>query len=188
MLQICVPGYSRTVRDVSEATKNQVYAEYSITNRVTGQYEIDHLIPLELGGSNAITNLWPEPAEPRPGFHEKDILENTLHALVCAGPLDLGVAQHAIASNWYQTYQQYVLGAGATSSASPSPASPPPIATATATISMPLCYHAGQNTCNCSDFPTQAQAQAQWFHDGYDPTDINRLDANHDGLVCESLP
>ncbi|MEO9256062.1 MAG: excalibur calcium-binding domain-containing protein [Tepidiformaceae bacterium] len=42
------------------------------------------------------------------------------------------------------------------------------------------------NTCNCSDFTTHNQAQ--WFHDTYDPSDVNRLDGNHDGVVCESLP
>jgi hypothetical protein len=28
-----------------------------------GAYEVDHLIPLELGGDNVIANLWPEAAE-----------------------------------------------------------------------------------------------------------------------------
>jgi|GEM_PF-469970 len=107
---ICVAGYSSRVRSVSASTKNAVYAEYGIVTHTTGQYEVDHLIPLELGGSNDIKNLWPEPAEPRPGFHEKDRLENKLHALVCAGTLDLGTAQHAIASDWYAAYVQYVVG------------------------------------------------------------------------------
>lgn len=52
---------------------------------------------------------------------------------------------------------------------------------------LPDCYHAGQNTCNCSDFTTHAWAQ--WFHDMYDPSDINKLDgSDKDGNVCESLP
>lgn len=50
----------------------------------------------------------------------------------------------------------------------------------------PACYVAGQNTCDCSDFATHAEAQA--FHDTYDPTDINRLDGDGDGQACESLP
>jgi len=52
--------------------------------------------------------------------------------------------------------------------------------------SLPACYTPGQNTCNCSDFATHAHAQ--WFHDNYDPTDINNLDGDNDGLACESLP
>ncbi|HEY4668357.1 MAG TPA: thermonuclease family protein [Tepidiformaceae bacterium] len=52
--------------------------------------------------------------------------------------------------------------------------------------SPPACYVAGQNTCNCSDFSTHAAAQA--FHETYDPTNINRLDGDFDGVACESLP
>src|SRR5512142_879538 len=86
---VCVPGYSSQTRNVPESEKNQVYAEYGITSHKAGQYEVDHLISLELGGSNDIANLWPEPAEPRPGFHEKDKVENYLHQQVCSGALSL---------------------------------------------------------------------------------------------------
>jgi hypothetical protein len=106
--QICVSGYSSRVRDVSEREKDDVYAEYGIAHHTTGEYEVDHLVPLEIGGSNDIKNLWPEPALPAPGFHQKDVLENKLHDLVCAGRLDLATAQHAIASDWYAAYLQYV--------------------------------------------------------------------------------
>ena len=40
-----------------------------------GAYEVDHFIPLEIGGSNDLTNLWLEPASPTPGFHQKDQFE-----------------------------------------------------------------------------------------------------------------
>ncbi len=102
--QICVKGYSSKVRDVSTEEKDQVYAEYGIFHHAAGEYEVDHLVPLELGGSNDIKNLWPEPALPTPGFHQKDVLENTLHDLLCAGRIPLATAQHAIASDWYAVY------------------------------------------------------------------------------------
>jgi len=41
-------------RNVPESEKRQVYAEYGIRSHASGQYEVDHLIPLELGGSNSI--------------------------------------------------------------------------------------------------------------------------------------
>lgn len=103
--KICVPGYSSQVRNVPDSVKNQAYAEYGITSHTTGQYEVDHLISLELGGSNDIANLWPEPADPRPGFHEKDKVENYLHDQVCSGNMTLEEAQLKIANDWLSVYQ-----------------------------------------------------------------------------------
>lgn len=102
--QVCQPGYARNVRDVPTQEKDQVYAEYGIRSHRPGQYEVDHLISLELGGSNDIANLWPQAAEPRPGFHEKDKVENYLHDRVCSGALSLAQAQEEIATNWLDVY------------------------------------------------------------------------------------
>ena len=103
---ICKSGYSSAVRNVPSSEKNQVYAEYNITSHGTGQYEVDHLVSLELGGSNDIANLWPELASPKPGFHEKDKVENYLHAQVCSGAIDLQQAQIEIATNWLAVYNR----------------------------------------------------------------------------------
>ncbi len=104
LAQLCKPGYTKTVRDVSEATKKKVFGAYSITAHPTGTYEVDHLIPLELGGSNEIANLWPEAATPTPGFHEKDKLENSLHQQVCKGTMLLSDAQRGISTDWMNAY------------------------------------------------------------------------------------
>jgi len=103
---ICVSGYSRSVRNVPESVKIQAYNEYGITHHNPGEYEVDHLISLELGGSNDISNLWPEPASPTPGFHEKDKVENYLHSQVCKGAISLQQAQTQIATNWLAVYKQ----------------------------------------------------------------------------------
>jgi hypothetical protein len=107
--QVCTSGWSTRHRHVTAAQYHEVYGEYGIRYpEPYGTFELDHLIPLELGGDNANANLWPEPASPTPGFHQKDDLENTLHDLVCAGSLGLAAAQHDIASNWYAAYVRYV--------------------------------------------------------------------------------
>ncbi len=55
---ICVSGYSSSVRDVPLLEKKQVYVEYGVSYpQPTGAYEVDHFIPLEIGGSNDIKNL-----------------------------------------------------------------------------------------------------------------------------------
>src|SRR5579859_260909 len=101
---LCTPGYTKTVRNVSYATKLAVYHSYGIFYHHTGQYEIDHFIPLELGGSNATSNLWPEPLT-FPGYTQKDIVENYLHQQVCRRSISLTQAQATIRKNWYAVYQ-----------------------------------------------------------------------------------
>jgi len=106
---ICVPGYTKTVRNVPQALKEQVYREYNITGRAPGEYEIDHIISLELGGSNSIRNLFPESYKSQPlNAHVKDTLENKLHDLACSGKITMQEAQQAIASNWTTAYVKYV--------------------------------------------------------------------------------
>jgi hypothetical protein len=102
---ICTSGYSTSVRDVPQSVKNEVYAEYGIVKHSPGQYEVDHFVSLALGGSNDISNLFPEPASPKPGFHEKDKVENYLHDQVCKGVMTLETAQIAIATNWVDVYE-----------------------------------------------------------------------------------
>jgi len=104
--QVCQPGYASSVRDVSESERDQVYAAYGIANTAPGQYEIDHLVPLSLGGSNDISNLWPQPDSANLGNQEKDAVENYLHDQVCSGSMSLADAQRSIASNWVTVYSQ----------------------------------------------------------------------------------
>jgi hypothetical protein len=64
---------------------------------VTGTFELDHLVPLELGGASDTRNLW---AEPGTVPNEKDPVEGRLHRAVCAGVITLADAQHRIATDW----------------------------------------------------------------------------------------
>ena len=98
--QICIPGYSKLVRHVDVKTKDEVLKRYGITDSNSKSYEIDHLVSLQLGGSNDIANLWPEAASPVPGFHEKDQVENLVHAKICKGELSLQEAAKQISANW----------------------------------------------------------------------------------------
>lgn len=102
---ICVPGYTKTVRDVSQSTRKKVFAKYGIAwPQPFGDYEVDHIIPLAIGGSNDMANLYPEARQPYPGFQEKDVVENYLHEHVCSGQIDLAAAQAQIAKDWLAIY------------------------------------------------------------------------------------
>ena len=104
---ICITGYTKKVRNVPAAVKRQVYAAYDRAPLKGVCCEVDHLIPLELGGSNRVRNLWPEPYDIEWNAHVKDRIEGRLHKLVCAGNLDLATAQAIIARNWIEAYQEY---------------------------------------------------------------------------------
>lgn len=101
--QICVPGYAKSMRNVSTSTKRKVYTAYGIISRKTGEYSIDHLISLQLGGSNDIANLWPLETETK---KSKDRIENYLHKQVCTGKVTLKEAQVKIAGNWREVRQE----------------------------------------------------------------------------------
>ena len=102
-----VPGYTKKVRNVPQAVKEKVYAEYGIASRAPHEYEVDHLISLELGGSNSIRNLWPQSYLTEPwNARVKDRLENKLHTMVVSGQLDLPTAQRMIATNWITAYKK----------------------------------------------------------------------------------
>ena len=101
---ICRSGYTKTVRDVPVSVKKRVFEQYGIPWERRGDYEVDHLISLELGGSNEIANLWPESSLISNGSKVKDKFENYLHAQTCGGRMGIEEAQREIATNWLDYY------------------------------------------------------------------------------------
>ena len=67
-------GYTSTVRppfEYTNAMKHRLMRTYGVTGSIH-DYELDHLIPLELGGCpNCEANFWPEPRNVFPGASEK---------------------------------------------------------------------------------------------------------------------
>lgn len=100
---ICVSGYASSVRppvSYTEPLKFKLMDAYGYTDSPSN-YELDHLIPLEIGGSPTdVKNLWPESHNITPNSYDKDGFENYLHDQVCAGKIDLATAQNEIATNW----------------------------------------------------------------------------------------
>ncbi|MHB8438198.1 MAG: hypothetical protein ACYDD4_03440 [Acidimicrobiales bacterium] len=116
---ICSSGYTSSVRppeSITEPAKYQSMYAYDSSGSA-GSYEYDHLVPLELGGSSDVRNLWPEPNVGSPsqfdstdsyGINAKDGVEDRLNSAVCDGQVNLVAAQRAIAANW--TTAESVLG------------------------------------------------------------------------------
>lgn len=106
---ICVSGYSSGVRPSSYTTDKIKVAQFEAygINAPMDQYELDHLVSLELGGSpEDVANLWPEPYDNPMGAHEKDKVENYLHKEVCNGTITLHQAQVEIATDWTAVYKE----------------------------------------------------------------------------------
>jgi len=103
--KLCDPAFrTGTVRNVPRSEKVKACLAYGVTTECPGKgYELDHLISIELGGSNDIKNLWPQPIDAGGviGFHTKDVVENRAHRAVCAGEVELWDAQESIARDWY---------------------------------------------------------------------------------------
>lgn len=105
------PGFTTTkYRSVDETEKRAVFQEYGIPWASRANYEVDHLVSLELGGSNDIKNLWPEPYDlsvggRNYGAHSKDRIEDVLGRLVKEGLVPLSQAQQEIASDWAASYE-----------------------------------------------------------------------------------
>lgn len=110
---ICRANYTATIRPPASYTTKlkaaQLAGAYSkYLDRALANYEEDHLISLEIGGSPTDPkNLWPQPYAGT-GARIKDQVENKLHSLVCSGKISLIDAQKAITANWYTAYQKYV--------------------------------------------------------------------------------
>jgi len=100
---ICKSGYTSTVRPPASDTdkvKAGSLREYGQTATKTTEY--DHLVSLELGGSNSVSNLWPEPNKSGATgtTNPKDAIETQLNKAVCSHKVTLAAAQKAIAHDW----------------------------------------------------------------------------------------
>jgi hypothetical protein len=112
---ICSRGYTATVRPparVTDRIKIELMAAYGLTGQPPTDYELDHLVSLELGGApEDVANLWPEPWIGEANAHMKDAVENYLHRQVCHRAMPLSEAQRQIASDWLTVYGRRALPA-----------------------------------------------------------------------------
>lgn len=106
---ICDDPTSKFRKNFSSSFKKIIFGQYNEPRDAKGikGHEADHLIAIELGGSNNSANVWPERANPFPGYHEKDHVENYLHAQVCVEKtMTLAQAQYKIATNWIAVWEE----------------------------------------------------------------------------------
>lgn len=106
--QVCDTKWGKDRRAVTLTMRHHVFAAYGIPYAQHALYEVDHLIPREIGGADDERNLWPEKWDGPDGAHAKDRLENSLHRAVCRGDLTLDSAQSIIRSDWLAAARLWV--------------------------------------------------------------------------------
>ena len=108
---ICKSGYTKSVRPATSYTngvKNKLLRQAGIDAVRIGDYELDHIVPLALGGHpRKLSNLVLQPWEGEHGAKAKDVLEVRLQSRVCHGELDLTDAQVCIAQDWEACARHY---------------------------------------------------------------------------------
>ncbi len=102
---ICAPNWTDTIRpasSITERVKTAAIRAYGLGYVDRKTIELDHAVPLGLGGADDVTNLWPQRSDlPGSGFaNTKDSVERVLVKAVCTRRVPLGAAQDAIAADW----------------------------------------------------------------------------------------
>jgi hypothetical protein len=118
------------VRDCSTSSsqKGTTYAAYHIARPVNNSgtaqtCELDHVVPLEIGGADTLDNIWPQCGPKnvtlaKRYFKQKDLVENYLADMVkttVTDPRQLANLQKLIAQDWTQLLpfaQTYCAQAG----------------------------------------------------------------------------
>ena len=96
-------------RGVSEEMREAVFARYRVPFENRGAYVIDHLIPRELGGADALENLWPQRINARPyPARRKQLLAAELTKLIASGKMTLAQAQTEMQEDWISSFVTHI--------------------------------------------------------------------------------
>jgi hypothetical protein len=113
---ICKPAYVNKIKSqISKKTSTEVFAEYAIAKKMRSHYAIDHLVPSNLGGTNALTNLWPIPLKGTATPQRKAAVDAAVHKSMCAGFISLATAQGLFNASWHSVDTNLVTPAPAVS-------------------------------------------------------------------------
>jgi hypothetical protein len=104
--EICAADYATSQKPASGWQKTTALERYGIRPE-TFSGDLDHLVPVALGGSNDPDNLWPMRGKDEFTPAAKAQLAERLKQMVCDGKLSLKDAQNAFKKDWTKTYKQY---------------------------------------------------------------------------------
>jgi hypothetical protein len=111
--QVCAPDFAASVKPVSRRARTHALERYGIRPE-TFSSELEHVVPLSLGGSNSPDNFYPFHPSGAFTLDAKQTLAAKLRDLVCAGNMSLKEAQNA-RKEWTKAYQRQMSGQNAAS-------------------------------------------------------------------------
>jgi hypothetical protein len=98
--------YSKRHRHTTAEEKQAAYDAYHV-ERAGRDFEVDHRVPLCLGGGDVEENLWPQEGSAHPSYHDKDRLEDRICEMVCRDhSMSLQDGQAIFLGDWIAGYQQ----------------------------------------------------------------------------------
>ena len=97
--------YSQRHRETTQKMKKEAYATYNV-NKAGREFEVDHRVPLCIGGADDQANLWPQLGFEHPSFHDKDRLETRVCTAVCrARTMSLAEGQAIFLGDWIAGFE-----------------------------------------------------------------------------------
>lgn len=104
--QLCAADFDPVGNPIASWQRTTALERYGIRpESFTG--ELDHLVPVALGGSNDPDNLWPMHGKDELTPEAKARLAMRLKQMVCDGKMSLKDAQNAFKKDWTKAYKQY---------------------------------------------------------------------------------
>lgn len=108
---VCTAGWTAKARppvSYTDRLKRRAMSADGIPWSDRARYELDHRVPLEVGGApRDPRNLWLESYFGPANAHRKDQLENFAHREVCAGKMTLAAARALFLADWRVAYRRY---------------------------------------------------------------------------------
>lgn len=106
---ICTSGWTQEASALDQELV-PVKAAADAAYNIRGQSVLVWLVPISLGGSNDVSNIFPMPVTASNDVGAKQNVDATVNKAVCAGTIGLAAAQQAIATSWPTALNQLGIG------------------------------------------------------------------------------
>ena len=108
LMELCHPEYLRGA-NIPPTVRANVLKNYGLTEANMNSYIMTFSIPVCLGGSATIKNIWPLKIKGEWNYFQKKIIDKKLNHMVCNAEISLQEAREIIKSDWILAYKIFIL-------------------------------------------------------------------------------